>query len=79
MWHPSSSAGGPIAQAQAPLPEGTLVTLSWLATRKGLEGVHGVLGGPMAPDIGRTPVQNHLTGDKVLVKIENMQIVQSQG
>eukprot|EP00973_Karenia_brevis_P073678 10239222-Karenia_brevis.AAC.1 len=49
MWY-LSSAGGLSAQAQAPLPEGTLEALSGLATRKGLDGVHGVVCGPMAPD-----------------------------
>eukprot|EP00973_Karenia_brevis_P036008 4967108-Karenia_brevis.AAC.1 len=60
MWYPSS-AGGLSAQAQAPMPEGTLVTLSGLASRTGREGVHGVACGPVAPDRGRTPVQIHLT------------------
>eukprot|EP00973_Karenia_brevis_P066184 9198260-Karenia_brevis.AAC.1 len=63
MWYPSS-AGGLRAQAQAPMLEWTLVTFSGLATRKGLDGVHGVVCGPTAPDSGRTPVQIHLTGEK---------------
>eukprot|EP00973_Karenia_brevis_P091256 12406588-Karenia_brevis.AAC.1 len=61
------------------MPEGTLATLSGLATRRGLGGVHGVVCGPMAPDTGRTPVQIHLTGERVLVTNGNMQIVQPQG
>eukprot|EP00973_Karenia_brevis_P017184 2359445-Karenia_brevis.AAC.1 len=61
------------------MPEGTRVTLSGLATRKGFKGVHGEVCGPMAPDSGRTPVLIHLTSEKVLVKSENTQIVQPQG
>eukprot|EP00973_Karenia_brevis_P009521 1285276-Karenia_brevis.AAC.1 len=78
MWYPSP-AGGLGAQAQAPMPDGTLVTLLGLATCKGFDGVHGVARGPVAQwhQTGdRTPIQIHLAGKRDVVKNQHIRIAQ---